>query len=300
MQKSSRKPFLSAEKIGSLEFCCSMKLKAAELSWLCQGLTPWTFKALWVICVGICGRALTYTNFTVTFHIFTFLMSCHMGFISTFLKREFGVWCSYRCSRRAVLLLKIHYSSYKSETLDLWFMVKAAFGPGWGDAASPPSLLPFRECPETSREQQWAGARERGTSPAQEERGSPAVLGTVLAGQLGRRGHLDAAGMGRWENRHGVSSLGAQHLCYCILLLVWLRQLGLLMVKVCLCKVCRFSFSKEVTAYWWKAESTSLVLVSSFWDWKRFPLWLWAIILNLVFNSLFGDFLFFIGEEGTY
>lgn len=132
-----------------------------------------------MICVSFCGHRLTYANFTVTFHISTFLMSCPMGFISAFLKRECNVWCSYRCSRRSVVLLEIYCLLYKQKRLGLWFMMKAAFGPGCGATASLLSLLGFRECLETSPDQWWAGASEWGISPSLEGLGSPAVTGTV-------------------------------------------------------------------------------------------------------------------------
>lgn len=189
-----------------------MKLKAAKLSWLCQGLTPGAFKALQVICVSFCDHKLTDTDFTVMFHIFTFLMWCHMGSISAFLKREFNVWCLYRCSRRSVALWEINCSFHKPQRLDPWFMMKAAFGPGCSDTASPPFLLGFRGYLETTPGQWWGGADEWGTY-----RG--------LAGQLTpRRGYLNAADMGRWKNGHHVSSLEAWHLVCCISLFICFRQ----------------------------------------------------------------------------
>lgn len=132
-----------------------------------------------MICVSFCGHKLTPTNFTVTFHFFTFLMSCCMGFISAILEKGFNVWCSYRCSRRSVVFLEIYSHFCKQKALDPWFVMKAAFGPGCGDTASPPLLLAFRECLETSPDQWWAGASEWGTSPSLEGLSSAAVTGTA-------------------------------------------------------------------------------------------------------------------------
>lgn len=58
----------------------------------------------------------------------------------------------------------------------------------------------------------------------------------------------------------------------------------------------RILTSKEVTIYWHKAVATSLgYLYPS----SEFGInFLWAIILNPVFNSLFGDFALFTGMGG--
>lgn len=114
------------------------------------------------ICVKFCDHKLTYTNFTVTFHIFTFLMSCCMGFISVVLEMGFNVLCSYRSSNRSVVLLEIYCSFCQQKRLDLWFMMKAAFSPGWGDTANLPFSLAFKECLETSPDQWWGGTGSEG------------------------------------------------------------------------------------------------------------------------------------------
>lgn len=106
-------------------------------------------------------------------------MSCCMGFISAILEKGFNVWCSYRCSRRSVVFLEIYSHFCKQKALDPWFVMKAAFGPGCGGMASPPLLLAFRECLETSPDQWWAGASEWGTSPSLEGLSSTAVTGTA-------------------------------------------------------------------------------------------------------------------------
>lgn len=132
-----------------------------------------------MICGSFCGHKLTYTNFTITFHILTFLMTCYVGFISAFLKGELNVLCSYGCSRCPVLLLEIYHSFYKQKRLDLRFMMKAAFGHGSSDTGSLPSLLAFRERVETSPDQWWAGASEWGIFPSLKGLCSPAVMGMV-------------------------------------------------------------------------------------------------------------------------
>lgn len=189
-----------------------------------------------------------------------------MGFISAILENWFSVWCSYRCSRRSiVLLLEINWLFCKWRRLALWFVMKAAFGPGYSDAAIPPLLLAFRECIETSPEQWWAGASEWGTHPS-------LTWGTwlsssdkdgALAGLLDRRAYLFAAGMGRWKNGQHMSPLEAWHLACCIPWIAWLKQLGPVMFKFAFCrstylKSLLIFISKEVTVYWGKAGAASL------------------------------------------
>lgn len=240
-----------------------MKLKAAKLCWPCQGLTPGAFKAVQVICVSFCGHKLTDTDFTRMFHIFTFLMSRHMGFISAFLKREFNVWCLYRCSRRSVVLWEIYCSFHKPQRLDPWFMMKAAFGPGCSDTASPPFLLAFRGYLEATPDQWWAGADEWGTS-SPERLDSPAVMGTEGWQGSWPWGEVTWTQQTRADekNGHHLSLLEAWHLVCCISFFIWCRQLGTVTFK--------FSFSRstyfkslliiisKVTIYWGKAVATSL------------------------------------------
>lgn len=162
MWKSSQKPFLSAEEIENLKFQIRF-IHGMKLRWK----NHFSCAKDWhqehsKICVNFCDHKLIYTKFTVTFCVFTFLLSCCMGFISAILEIGFNVLCSFRCSSRSVVLLEIYCSFCQVKRLDLWFMMKAAFSQGWGDTASPPFPLAFKECLETSPDEWWAGTGAEG------------------------------------------------------------------------------------------------------------------------------------------
>lgn len=225
MWKSPQKPFLSAEELGTWN-----SSYVSNTVWNLRQQNRFSRAMDWhqdhsKICVNFCDHKLTHTDFTISFYVFTFLISCCMGFISAILEMGFNVLCSYRCSSRFVVLLEIYWSFCQQKRLDSWFMMKAAFSPGWRNTACPPFSLAFKECLEISPDQWWAGT---GTEEHLQWRDSvPQQWWGWCAGRAAGQERLPLwSRHEQMKNRPHVSSFEVWYLGFCVPLFVCFRHLN--------------------------------------------------------------------------